>query len=38
MIVSGSAVVKSADPASVIKQLREVGERWLHAGPPIATT
>ena len=38
MIVSGSAVVKSADPATVIMELREVGERWLHAGSPIATT
>ncbi len=38
MIVSGSAVVKSPDPAAVIKELREVGEKWLHAGPPVVAT
>jgi len=38
MIVSGSAVVKSEDPATVIKGLRDVGEKWLHAGPPIAVS
>ena len=32
MIVSGSAVVKSTNPGTVIKELREVGERWLHSG------
>ena len=38
MIVSGTAVVKSPDPATVIRELREVGEKWLHAGPPMITT
>ena len=34
MIVSGSAVVKSDDPAHVIKQLRTIGERCLHQAEP----
>jgi ribulose-phosphate 3-epimerase len=29
MIVSGSAVVKSPDPKSVITQLREITEKWI---------
>lgn len=29
MIVSGSAVVKSPDPASVIQQLKSVTEKWI---------
>ena len=30
MIVSGSAVVKSTEPAKVIAEMRTIGERCLH--------
>lgn len=33
MIVSGSAVVKSDNPAYVIKEMRTIGERCLHPVP-----
>ena len=29
MIVSGSAIVNSPDPKSVISQLRETTEKWI---------